>query len=130
VTRSNGGAGRSGTSILTTSSGEPKARRDPKLGEERWDKKPTWPWSLDQTELGTADFRSIKFNIYDASLVAPDGSGMAVHANADAHFRPALSKDGVRAHVLSKCPLGQILLKKGDRLTGEYAIQLLPKKLR
>jgi beta-galactosidase len=110
--------------------GTAKARRDPKLGEERWDKKPTWPWSLDQTELGTADFRSIKFNIYDASLVAPDGSGMAVHANADAHFRPALSKDGVRAHVLSKCPLGQILLKKGDRLTGEYAIQLLPKKLR
>ena len=105
--------------------GSAKARRDKKWGEEAWDKKPTWPWSLDQTELGTADFRSVKFNVYEASLAAPDGNGIRVYANADVHVRPALSEQGVSMHVLSKCQLGQIVLKKGDHLSGEYVVELL-----
>lgn len=89
--------------------------------------KPAWPWSRDQTELGTADFRSIKFNIYEASLAAPDGSGMRVDANADAHFRSCLAKDGVMMHILSQCPLAQVVLNNGDRIKGEFAVRLISK---
>jgi hypothetical protein len=104
--------------------GAAKAHRDPKLGEDRWDKKPTWPWSLDETELGTADFRASKFNIYEASLVSPDGSGLRVYASADAHFRPALCEGGVMAHVLSECRMGQIVLNPGDHIKGLFTIEL------
>ncbi|MDI6829076.1 MAG: glycoside hydrolase family 2 TIM barrel-domain containing protein, partial [Armatimonadota bacterium] len=105
--------------------GSAKARRDLRWGEEAWNKKPAWPWSLDQTELGTADFRSVKFNIYEASLESPDGRGVKVYANANVHVRPALSKDGVYLHILSRCPLGQVLLRKGDLLSGEYIVEIL-----
>jgi len=111
---------------ISRTEGIAKARRDAKWGEERWDRKPEWPWSLDQTELGTSDFRSAKFNIYEASLAASDGSGLSVHANADVHVRPALSEHGVRLHVLSQCRLGQFLLQTGDRLKGEFVVGLLP----
>ena len=40
--------------------------------------RPTWPWSQDQTELGTADFRSIKYCVYEAAMVAPSGAGLRV----------------------------------------------------
>jgi hypothetical protein len=86
--------------------------------------KPAWPWSLDQTELGTADFRSIKFCIYEASLAAPDGSGMRVDANADAHFRACLSNQGVMMHILSQCPLAPVVLKSGARFTGKFSVRL------
>jgi len=109
---------------ISRTEGSAKARRDEKWGEERWDKKPEWPWSLDQTELGTNDFRSIKFNIYEASLAAQDGSGVSVHASADVHVRPALSEQGVKLHVLSQCRLGQVLLRNGARLKGEYVVSL------
>ena len=105
--------------------GTAKAHRDKKLGAAVWDKKPNWPWSLDETEMGTADFRGIKFNVYEASLFAPNGSGLRVHANADAHVRPALSPEGVRMHILSQCRLGQIVLKPGDHVTGEFVVELM-----
>ena len=79
---------------------------------------------MDETELGTADFRSIKYNIYEAALVSPDGSGISVHANADAHFRAALAPTGVAAHLLWRCPLGQVPLNPNDRLKGEFVMQL------
>jgi len=87
--------------------------------------RPDWPWSQDQTDMGTNDFRSVKFNIYQASLVNPKGGGLAVHANADAHVRPAMSKDAANMHILSYCRLGQVVLRKGDHLTGEYSVEIL-----
>ena len=48
--------------------GTAKALRTGKRGTDPENVRPTWPWSQDQTELGTADFRSIKFNIYEAAL--------------------------------------------------------------
>ena len=71
--------------------GEAKARRDKKWPEQPANVKPAWPWSQDQTDLGTADFRSIKFCIYEASLTASDGSGVRIDANADVHFRACLA---------------------------------------
>ena len=76
--------------------------------------------------MGTADFRGVKFNIYEATLAAPDGSGLSAHAHADAHFRAALAPGGVAACVLSRCPLGQVPLKSGDHLHGEFVVQLHP----
>lgn len=105
--------------------GTAKAHRDKKWPDQPANVKPSWPWSQDQTELGTADFRSIKFNIYQASLTAPSGSGIRVDADANAHFRACLDPAGVKMHILSECPLSQEVLKNGDRVSGRFAIELL-----
>jgi hypothetical protein len=105
--------------------GTAKAHRDKKWPDLPANVKPPWPWSQDETELGAADFRSIKFNIYEASLVAPDHSGVEVEANADAHFRACLTKDGVMLHLLAQCPLAEVELHHGDRLTGKFAVRLM-----
>lgn len=109
---------------ISRTEGSAKSRRSNDLPDVAETVRPAWPWSLDQTELGTADFRSIKFNIYEASLVAPDGSGVRVNANADAHIRASLAKDGVKMHLLKQCPIGRVLLKKDDHLTGEFTVSL------
>jgi beta-galactosidase len=112
---------------ISRTEGTAKAKRDKKWPEQRANIKPEWPWSQDQTQLGTADFRSIKFHIYAASLVAPDGSGVQVEANADTHFRACLAAPGVWMHVLSQCPLAPVVLKKGTRLTGDFNVHLAAK---
>jgi beta-galactosidase len=43
--------------------------------------KPPWPWELDSTQGGTADFRSSKYNIYNASLTDKGGKGLKVLSN-------------------------------------------------
>ena len=112
---------------ISRTEGSARAHRDRKWGEARWNVRPSWPWALDETELGTADFRSIRYNIYEAVLVSPAGAGIRVHANADAHFRAALTPDGVAAHLLWRCPLGQVPLKPNDRLKGEFVVELIGK---
>jgi beta-galactosidase len=112
---------------ISRTEGSARARRDRKWGEACWNVRPAWPWSLDETELGTADFRSIKYNIYHAALAAPDGTGLAVYANGDGHFRAALAPGGVAAHLLWRCPLGQVPLKPNDRLQGEFVVGLMRK---
>ena len=105
--------------------GTAKAHRNKKWPDQPANVKPAWPWSQDQTELGTADFRSIKYCIYQASLVAPDGSGVQVEANADAHFRACLAEQGVKMYLLSQCPPRGAILKKGTRLTGDFSVRLM-----
>ena len=112
---------------ISRTDGTAKARRDKKWPNQPPNVKPKWPWSQDQTELGTTEFRSIKFCIYEASLAAPDGSGVRVNANADAHFRACLSGQGVMMHVLSQCPLAPMGLKSGARLTGDFNVHLAAK---
>jgi beta-galactosidase len=107
--------------------GAARARRDKKWPHQPANVKPAWPWSQDQTDLGTADFRSIKFCIYEALLAASDGSGVRVDANADAHFRVCLADQGVNMYILSQCPLAEVVLKKGARLTGEFSVRLMAK---
>jgi hypothetical protein len=109
---------------VSRTEGTARARRDPKWGSGSESTRPTWPWSQDQTELGTSDFRSIKFNIYHASVTAPDGSGLQVYANADAHVRPCLDPAGVKLHVLSQCGMAPVILKSGDRISGELTVGL------
>jgi hypothetical protein len=112
---------------ISRTEGTARAHRDKKWGEARWNQRPIWPWALDETELGTADFRSVKYNIYEAALVSPNGSGFNAHAHGDAHFRAALAPGGVAAHLLWRCPLGQVTLKPNDRLQGEFAVRLISK---
>jgi len=87
--------------------------------------KPDWSWHLDQTEFGTNDFRAIKFNIYEASLLSSDGKGVRIHADADVHFRPCLDQQGVKMHILSNCRLGPVVLKPGDSIVGEYIVEII-----
>ena len=61
---------------ISRTEGTARAHRDTKWGKAVWNQRPAWPWSLDETELGTADFRSIKYNIYEATLASPDGTGL------------------------------------------------------
>ncbi len=111
---------------ISRTEGSAKAHRDPRWGREVWNVEPEWPWSLDETEMGTADFRSIKFNIYEASLASPKGAGIRVDANRDAHVRPALMDGGVKMHILNQCRIGQVVLKPGDHVSGEFAVTIMP----
>lgn len=112
---------------ISRTEGTAKARRDKRWPNQPPNVKPKWSWSQDQTELGTAEFRSIKFCIYEASLAAPDGSGVRVNANADAHFRACLSGQGVMMYVLSQCLLAPAVLKSGARLAGDFKVHLAAK---
>lgn len=85
---------------------------------------PDWPWGQDQTELGTADFRGIKFCIYQASLTAKSGYGVAVNADADRHTRCCLTKGGILMHVLTDCHIAQVIIKDEERVGGEYTVNL------
>ncbi len=105
--------------------GTAKAARNNRWPEQPANQKPNWPWSQDETELGTTDFRSIKFCIYEASLAASDGSGVRVDANGDLHFRACRSVQGVQMHVLSQCALAPVTLKNGARLSGNVCLQLI-----
>ena len=110
-------------SLLRTT-GRAKALRAGKRGADPEGVRPTWPWSQDQTELGTADFRSVKYHCYDASLKAADGAGLRVLAAADRHVRACLAADSVLLHVLTRCPLGQEVLLPGDRLEADCTLEL------
>ncbi|MCX6923628.1 MAG: hypothetical protein NT154_10545 [Verrucomicrobia bacterium] len=112
---------------ISRTEGTARAQRDRKWGEAHWNVRRAWPWALDETELGTADFRSIKYNFYEAALVSPNGSGLRVHASGDAHFRAALAPGVVAAHLLWRCPLGQVPLRPNDRLQGEFVVQVTSK---
>ena len=67
----------------------------------------------------------MKFHIYEAALLAPDGRGLRVHARADAHVRPCLGEGEVLLHVLTRCPLGQVVLQRGDRIRSKFTVELV-----
>ncbi len=86
--------------------------------------RPDWPWSQDQTELGTADFRAVKFHIYDTTLADPDGRGLRVQAQGDIHVRCCMAGDRALLHVLSQCSFAQTTMEPGAHLSGEYSVDL------
>ncbi len=108
--------------------GRAKARRDAKWPDQPESRPPDWPWSLDQTELGTNDFRSVKLNVYEASLVSPAGAGLRANARADIHVRSCLSPEGVKMHLLSQCRIAPVILKRADRVATRCSISVLPGK--
>jgi len=106
--------------------GHAQASRPGTSGPDREGVRPNWSWSLDQTELGTADFRSVKLHIYEASLSAVDGSFVRVLADANRHVRACLAGKAVSMHVLSRCGLGQVVVRRGDRLEDECRVVIRP----
>jgi hypothetical protein len=110
---------------ICRSEGRAKALRTGKRGVDPEGVRPAWPWSQDQTELGTADFRSVKYNCYEASLTAANGSGLRARSAADRHVRACLGDDSVLMHVLTRCPLGQEVMLPGDRLAAECTVELI-----
>ena len=80
---------------------------------------------MDQTEMGTNDFRGVKFNVREASLMTQGGAGVRVRANEDVHVRACLAGDRVLLHVLSECGITPVMLKKGDRVVGRCSLSLV-----
>lgn len=85
--------------------------------------RPPWPWHLDSNEYGTRDFRASKYNIYEAKLLAPDGSGIRADSNAAANVRACLAPDGVQFHVLLANAPGQVA--SGSKLTGSLSVGIV-----
>jgi hypothetical protein len=111
---------------ISRTHGVARARRDAKYGSQPENIKPTWPWSLDQTELGTANFRAMKFNIYRAALSGRSGRGVTVLADGDVHVRACLDGTAVTFHLISQCWLAPVVLKKQDHLQAVSRVQLIP----
>lgn len=82
---------------------------------------PKHPWCLDHNELGTADFRSSKFNIIEATLGDPGNRSIRIQANADRHIRTCMDGDEILLHVLIANPAN---LKKGCRIRASFHIGL------
>jgi len=111
---------------LSRTRGTAQAHRTPPAqpGDDR--REPTWPWSQDETELGTADFRGVKLNVFEAALTSPRSSGLRVHADADRHVRACLGSSGIWLHVLTQCRLGPVSIKRGQPLTADAVVELVP----
>lgn len=105
--------------------GTARARRNASLPDQPDWRRPDWPWALDQTELGTNDFRGTKFCVYEAGLSGPSG-GVTLLAQADRHARTCLAPDGVWLHLISDCRMGPIVLRAGERLAGSFVVRLDP----
>ena len=73
--------------------------------------------------MGTRDFRATKYNIYEATLLAPNGAGIRVDANGSASVRACLTEEGVAFQALLAPPPAQ--LTKTNHLSGTFSIRLL-----
>jgi hypothetical protein len=113
---------------ISRTEGVAHARRDPALGPADDRTAPKWPWSLDETELGTSDFRGVKLNVYEAALTSGKGEGVRVEAEADRYVRACLDPRGVWLHVLTECRIAPVVIHKGDHLGAEYVVELTPSK--
>lgn len=102
--------------------------------------RPDGSWSLDETEMGSNDFCSMKRNIIEASLRAPDGSGLRVIGNGPQNTRCWLDGDRIRLLVADYANAGLGLcmneyvvpfrpLRAGDAVEGKVILEpLLPIK--
>jgi len=60
---------------------------------------PTWPWSQDNTPMGTNDFRSTKRHVKTASIAYPDGVGIQVISDGSQAVRAMVETDRITVHV-------------------------------
>lgn len=80
--------------------GRATAFRDPSGKADDPKQQPTWPFSQDQTEIGTADFRSTKHNIFHAALTTASGISMRVESDGSHHTRSYVASGAIRLLVL------------------------------
>ncbi|NLH99621.1 MAG: hypothetical protein GX446_09045 [Chthonomonadales bacterium] len=86
--------------------------------------RPRWPWDLDETEEGTADFRSVKLNIYQAALQSSNGPSLTVYGHGDVHVRAAVEGRATAFYLLSRCAIGPLLVRTGDTLKGDFLLEV------
>ena len=95
---------------------------------------PDWSWSLDETEMGSNDFCSMKRNVIEALLCAPDGNGLRVLGGGVQHVRCWI--DGDRARLLVAdyanagrgCCMNEYVvpfrpLRPGDAVAGKVVLE-------
>ena len=85
-------------------------------------KLPQWPWSLDELEGGTNDFKATKFNILDAELRGPDQRRLRVFTQGDVHVRTCSTTHGTLLHVWQARHPRE--LPNGSRLSGCFTVSL------
>ena len=101
-------------------------------------KKPTVSWSQDQTPQGSNDFRSIKRNIYSASLIANSGEGIRILSDGTQHARAWLDGNNVRLFAMDYANDGsesffveravpEKPIKAGDVFAGKIRLELFGK---
>ena len=93
--------------------GRALAFRDPSGKADDPKQQPTWPFSQDQTENGTADFRGTKHNILQAALTTAGGIGLRVDSDGSQHTRSYVSGDAIRLLILHHSGNG------GDTFSGK-----------
>ena len=92
--------------------GRATAFRDPSGKADDPKQQPAWPFSQDQTETGTADFRGTKHNIFHAALTDARGIGARVESDGSQHTRSYVSGGAIRLLVLRHSGNG------GDNFAG------------
>ncbi len=100
---------------------------------------PDWPWSLDENDLGSNDFRATRERIRWATLTDRTGRGLRVSSGGRQAFRAWLEGGGVRALVAGFSTGGadgflsrhydaeRRPLKKGARIEDRVALEILPR---
>ena len=80
---------------------------------------PTWPYSEDDSPMGSNDFRSTKRDITEASVRDSTGRGWAIRSDGTQSLRLSLESDRVAVYVNdwyggSTAPLGEYVSNYGD----------------
>jgi beta-galactosidase len=112
---------------ISRTEGAAQAHRSPPAQPGDGRRAPSWPWAQDETDQGTADFRGVKLNVFDAMLTSPGGAGVGVAADADRHVRACLDAGEVALHILTQCRMGPVTMTKGEHLTATATVELLPR---
>jgi beta-galactosidase len=97
---------------------------------------PIWAWSKDYNELGSADFRSTRRNIWFAGLTNPAGSKVTALSNGKQHWRSWLNKNKIQFLVADFVTAGDEMflssyydpyrkpLKTGDKINGKATLRV------
>ena len=106
-----------------------------RLGDAR---PPTWPWSQDESPMGTHDFRSTKRHIFWSGIHLADGPGVLVVSDGTQHVRASMDTERTQIHVndwyggtnvgwqewLSNYGSGKTI-KSGERVTSKATLKLV-----
>ena len=60
---------------------------------------PTWPYSEDDSPMGSNNFRSTKRNITEASIRDAAGQGWTIHSDGTQHLRASVASDRVVVYI-------------------------------
>ncbi len=115
--------------------GRAPAFRDPNGKADDPLQKPAWPFSLEQTMAGTADFRSTKHALDWACLADAKGTGLRLASDGTRHARAMVVKDAIHLLDLHHSGAGNYnfnrefedcaFIDKGGRITGSTGWSLV-----